>query len=181
MYLKDIKIIKVLPCIADQSKIRFHAELEKNISELMPYLNRILEGAIYNHKGHTLTLKKDGLITLHPKSIAAGQIKDIEKAKEICEWLKEKINYVYENKDKIEPLFERRQQLTVLEIYKLLPQKNCKKCGELTCIAFAVKILSEEKTVMLCPEIFLQEYSEKRHELFRILKSCGYSVPEVFV
>lgn len=181
MYLKDIKIIKVLPCIAEQSKIRFHAEFEKDISELMPYLNRILEGAIYNHKGKTLTLKKGGLITLHPKSIAAGQVKDIEKAKEICEWLKEKINYVYENKDKIEPLFERRQQLTALEVYKLLPQKNCKKCGELTCIAFAVKVLSEEKSIMLCSELFLSDYSEKRKELFEVLKNCGYSVPKEFV
>lgn len=182
MYIKEIKIIKILPCIADPAKIRFHAELDNDVTELLPYLNRIIKGGIYNNKGKTLTIKyKGGLVTLHPREIAAGQVKDVTTAKEICEWLKEKINYVYENKNKIEPLYERKHQLTAIEIYKLLPQSNCKKCGELTCLAFAIKILSEEKTVMLCPDLFSEKLSEKRKELFRILKSCGYPVPEIFV
>ncbi len=181
MYIKKITIKTILPCLADQTKIRFHAELDNDITELMPYLNRIIDSAIYNPYGHTLTIKKDGLVTLHPKEIAAGQVKDVATAEKICDWLKEKINYVYENKNKIEPLFERRNQLTALEIYKLLPQTNCKKCGELTCIAFAVKILSEQKSVFSCSEIFDDKYSQKRKELFRILKNCGYTIPESFV
>jgi ArsR family metal-binding transcriptional regulator len=181
MYVKEIKIIKVLPCLADVNKIRFHAELDKDISDLMPYLNRIIDGAIYNHQGHTLTIKKDGLITLHPKEIAAGQVKDVQTANKICDWIKQQINFIYENKDKIEPLYERRSQLNVLEIYKLLPQTNCKQCGEQTCIAFACKVLSEEKSIMLCKQIFEPQYEEKRRMLFKLLKDCGYKIPEVFV
>lgn len=181
MFIKEIKITKVLPCIADINKIRFHAELDKNISDLMPYLNRIIDSAVYNHQGCTLTIKKDGLITLHSKEIAAGQVKDIKTAYEICDWIKQQINFVYENKDKIEPLYERRGQITVLEIYKLLPQTNCKQCGELTCVAFACKVLSEEKNLVLCKQIFESQYEERRKMLFKILKDCGYKIPEVFI
>ncbi|MCS7227360.1 MAG: Fe-S cluster protein [Endomicrobia bacterium] len=181
MFIREIKVKKILPCLADQTKLRFHAELDNDISSLMPYLNRIIENAIYNPNSHTLTIKMNGLVTLHPKEIAAGQVKDFETIHKICAWIKEKINSVYENKNKIEPLFERRKQLTALEIYKLLPQTNCRKCGEITCLAFAVKILSEEKNILSCSEILSSVYTDKRQELFRILKSCGYLVPEGFI
>ncbi|MCS7152256.1 MAG: hypothetical protein NZ928_07775 [Endomicrobia bacterium] len=181
MYIKEIKIKQILPCITDKTKIRFHAELDNDISFLMPYLNRVIENAIYNHNANTLTIKIDAIITIYPKEIAAGQVNDTESVYKICDWLRTKINYVYDNKDKIEPLFERRRQPTALEVYKLLPQLNCKKCGELTCISFALKVLSEEKNIISCSEIFSNKFGEKRQELFRILKDCGYYVPEGFV
>ncbi len=181
MYIKEIKITSVLPCLADPKKVRFHAELDRDISDLMPYLNRVIEGAIYNHQGRTLTIKRDGIVTLHPFEIAAGQVNDIQTANKICDWIKEQINFVYENRDKIEPLYERRGLLSAIEIYKLLPRTNCKQCGEQTCIAFACKVLSEEKNVILCKPIFEHQYNEKRKMLFKILKNCGYKIPEVFV
>jgi len=58
-YLNDIKIIKTMPCIAIPERIRFIAELDRDISEIMPYLNAVIEGAIYNHEGKNITLKKD--------------------------------------------------------------------------------------------------------------------------
>ena len=33
--------------------------------------------------------------------------------------------------------------LTGLQIYKLLPQTNCKECGFPTCLAFAMKLAPE--------------------------------------
>ncbi|WP_257000038.1 (Fe-S)-binding protein [Candidatus Methanoperedens nitratireducens] len=32
-----------------------------------------------------------------------------------------------------------------MELYQLLPRTNCKKCGESTCMAFAVALLSRKK------------------------------------
>ncbi len=51
----------------------------------MPYLNRIIDKAVYNHHSKTLTLKMNGLVTLHPTEIAAGQVKDEKTVYEICE------------------------------------------------------------------------------------------------
>ena len=171
-----------MPCVADPEKIRFIAHFEKDISDILPYLNVLLKGAIYNHHGKTLTLKKEGrLITLHSHQIAAGKILDEKDAWSVIEWLKEKINYCYKNKDSIEPSFERRQRLTALDIYKLLPGTNCKRCGELTCLAFAVKLSDELADIMKCQGIFLASYTEKRNELFRLFTASGYMVPSVFV
>ncbi len=182
MYLESIEIREILPCLADPEKIRFIAYFEKDISEVFPYLNSILEGAIYNHEGKTLTLKKEGrLITLHADKIAAGKVLDEEDAKKIVEWLKERINYSYENRASIKPIYERRHKLSSLDIYKLLPGTNCRKCGELTCLAFAVKLSEESVNIMSCKEIFSGEFTAKRNELLRLLKSSGYSVPEVFI
>ena len=32
--------------------------------------------------------------------------------------------------------------LKALDIYKLLPKKNCKECGDPTCLTFAMKLAS---------------------------------------
>lgn len=182
MFIDDIKITHIMPCLADPEKIRFIAYFEKNISEIFPYLNAILKGAIYNPNGNTLTIKKEGrLITLHPNKIAAGKILNEKDAHEIIEWLKENINYCHANKDTIEPCFERRQKLTALDIYKLLPGTSCKRCGELTCLAFAVKLSEEQINIMKCTEIFSGKYAEKKKELLCLLKDSGYDVPSVFV
>jgi len=127
MFVKKVKIIHILPCLADPEKIRFIAYFDKNVSEILPYLNAVVEGAIYNHLIHTLTIKKEGrLITIHPNKIVASKILDEKDAKEIIEWLKKEINYCYENKNSIEPSYERRHRLTALDIYKLLPGKSVK-------------------------------------------------------
>ena len=182
MFLREVKITEIMPCLADPEKIRFIAYFEKNVSEVFPYLNTILKGAIYNHNGRTLTIKKEGrLISLHPDKIAAGKVIDEKDAKQIIEWLKECINYCYENKNSIEPSLERREKLAALDIFKLLPRTNCKRCGELTCLAFAVQLADEQTDVMRCGEIFSSKYVEKKNELFRLLSASGYPVPSVFL
>jgi len=182
MFLEQIKIVHILPCLADPEKIRFIAYFYKNVSEVFPYLNAILDGAIYNHEGKTLTIKKEGrLITLHQDKIAAGKVIDEDDAHQIINWIKERINYCYDNKDSIEPSIKRRQKLSALDIYKLLPGTNCRRCEELTCIGFAVKLSSEEISVLKCSELFSGNFTDKRAELLGLLKASGYDVPGVFV
>jgi ArsR family metal-binding transcriptional regulator len=182
MFLREVKITEIMPCLADPEKIRFIAYFEKDVSEVFPYLNTILKGAIYNHNGRTLTLKKEGrLISLHPNKIAAGKIVDNKDAWEVIEWLKEKINYCYEHRDSIQPNFERRQKLAALDIFKLLPRTNCKRCEELTCLAFAVKLCAEETDIMKCQEIFAARFAEKKKLLLSLLSASGYAVPSIFL
>ena len=182
MFLDEIKIAEIMPCLADAEKIRFIAYLEEDISEVFPYLNAVLKNAIYNHEGKTLTLKKEGrLISLHARKIAAGKIIDEQDARDVLEWLKKEINSCYENKDTLKPSFERRQKLTALDIFKLLPGTNCKKCSEMTCLAFAVAISQEETDIMKCKEIFSAEFTEKRKELLQLLMASGYNAPSDFV
>jgi acetyl-CoA decarbonylase/synthase complex subunit gamma len=41
--------------------------------------------------------------------------------------------------------------LKALDIYKLLPRKNCKECGDPTCLTFAMKLASGKGEVDRCP------------------------------
>jgi acetyl-CoA decarbonylase/synthase complex subunit gamma len=43
--------------------------------------------------------------------------------------------------------------LTGIQIYKLLPQTNCKDCGEPTCLAFAMKLAAGKAELAKCPYV----------------------------
>jgi acetyl-CoA decarbonylase/synthase, CODH/ACS complex subunit gamma len=43
--------------------------------------------------------------------------------------------------------------LTGVEIFKLLPKTNCKKCGFPTCLAFAMKLAQRQVTLDVCPDV----------------------------
>ncbi|MCX5657285.1 MAG: acetyl-CoA decarbonylase/synthase complex subunit gamma, partial [Candidatus Omnitrophica bacterium] len=43
--------------------------------------------------------------------------------------------------------------LSALDIYKLLPKTNCKKCGSPTCLAFAMRLLSKKASLSECPDV----------------------------
>lgn len=42
--------------------------------------------------------------------------------------------------------------LTGLDIYKLLPKTNCKKCGRPTCLAFAMQLAQKKASLTDCPD-----------------------------
>ncbi len=43
--------------------------------------------------------------------------------------------------------------LTGIQIYKLLPQTNCKECGFPTCLAFAMKLAAKQVELTACPYV----------------------------
>ncbi|MBI4684447.1 MAG: acetyl-CoA decarbonylase/synthase complex subunit gamma [Nitrospirae bacterium] len=43
--------------------------------------------------------------------------------------------------------------LSGVEIFKLLPKTNCKKCGHPTCLAFAMKLAQRQATLDACPDV----------------------------
>ncbi|MBI5443079.1 MAG: acetyl-CoA decarbonylase/synthase complex subunit gamma [Deltaproteobacteria bacterium] len=53
--------------------------------------------------------------------------------------------------------------LTGIQIYKLLPQTNCKDCGEPTCLAFAMKLAAGKAELSKCPYVS-DEAKEKLSE-----------------
>ena len=55
--------------------------------------------------------------------------------------------------------------MTPLEIYKILPQTNCRKCLLPSCLAFAAAVVSGQKSLQQCPDInpgYVQQFG---HEL----------------
>jgi 4Fe-4S ferredoxin len=60
---------------------------------------------------------------------------------------------------------------SAMEIYQLLPKTNCKKCGESTCMAFAVALLTRAKYYGDCPPLMEEEkYRNYKTKLEQLLK-----------
>jgi ArsR family metal-binding transcriptional regulator len=182
MLLNSCKITRILPCLADPEKIRVIAEISDEIHEVFPYLNATLKGCIYNHPANTLTIRKDQkLITLHTLHITLAKIEDEKEAEEILGWLRNLINETYEKRDQIEPNYSMAAELKALDIFKLLPGTNCKKCGELTCLAFAVKLVGRDTEIAKCDPLFSEKYQEKRKVLIELLHAAGHEIPNEFL
>jgi ArsR family metal-binding transcriptional regulator len=144
--------------------LRCVAHLDVDISEVLPYLNRVLGGHQYFENPPSLTLKLPGkLVTLHAKEIAINILRDEAEADVILEWLKEKVNDTWARRQEIEPSFSVASKPRVLEVLRLLSKTNCGKCGDPTCMLFAVHICEQVARPEDCP--FLDEVQKRRiHE-----------------
>jgi len=137
------------------------AHLDDDIGEVLPYLNSTLGGDIYIKDPPSLTLRVHGkLITLYPRKIAVNALKDEAEADNILEWLKKEINDAWDNRSSIEPKYNNAPKPHILEIYKLLPRTNCRKCGQPTCMMFSSLASEGAKGPEDCPAL-TREQSEK--------------------
>ncbi|UCC69197.1 MAG: Fe-S cluster protein [Armatimonadota bacterium] len=179
--ITSIEITHILPCLADPAKIRFHAETSADLAGVLPYLNTIIHGAIYNHAVPALTFNREHrIICLHPHRIAGAKVDDLDDARAILDDLSALINDTWARRDEITPCYERRERLTPVDIFKLLPRTNCRQCGLPTCLAFAVDIASEKRSIIQCAPLFDAPLKDKRDLLLTLLTDAGYQVPSPF-
>jgi len=154
------------------------AELSDDISPVFPYLNAVLKGTIYDQTHQSLNFKLGGRgITLYPKRVIVTRLENHEEAEKVLGRLKDLINRTYERRGEIEPSYKSRAKLTVIAIYKLLPQTNCRACGEPTCMAFATKLVNESVKIEQCRPLWCEEHRERREQLLKMLDEAGYAVP----
>jgi len=153
-------------CNPSSQKVNGIADLSEDISEVLPYLNTALKGLQYYAEEKILTAKRGGrLITFRPRQIALTKLEDEKEATAVMEELKQIVNETYANKDHIEPTYTSRPTPRPLDIFKLLPGKNCKECGEATCMAFALKLINDEVKLNQCPLLLEKEFEANRLKL----------------
>jgi len=75
-------------------------------------------------------------------------------------WLKDQINEAWAKRTNITPRYEGRKKPKLIEIIRLLPKTNCKKCGRPTCTVFATHMVEGGVGPEDCPE--LEEVNRKR-------------------
>jgi 4Fe-4S ferredoxin len=57
-----------------------------------------------------------------------------------------------------------------MEIYLLLPETNCRRCGEASCFAFASKVTVGSLELEACLPLFEEDqYTDKRRALVEML------------
>ena len=158
------------PCDPGAERYAARARLTVDISEVLPYLNATLRGAMYLPEASALTWKKGGHnIAFHAYEIASSNAEDREDAEKELKGLIDLVNRTWERRVEITPDTTTRQRPTPMAIYKLLPNTNCKQCGESTCYSFALKLAVSQKKLADCPPLFESQYAEKLAALQEIV------------
>ena len=141
-------------CNAHFQSVHCIAHLEEDIGEVLPYLNAVLGGDTYIKSPPSVTFKTNGkLITIHARKIAVNALKDEAEAHHILEWLKDQINEAWANREELVPKFDGAAKPHILEVYKLLPRTNCRKCGQPTCMMFSSLAVEGIKGHADCPSL----------------------------
>ena len=134
------------PCDPGAERYAARARLTADIGEVLPYLNATLRDAIYHPGANALTWKKGGHnIAFHAYEIATSNVEDRDGAEKEIKLLIELVNRTWDRRAEITPDTSTRQRPTPMAIYKLLPNTNCKQCGESTCYSFALKPAAAQK------------------------------------
>ena len=130
------------------------AHLEGDIGEVLPYLNSTLGGDSFTKDPPSVSFKVYGkLIAVHRDRIAINALKDEGEADKILEWLRQEINEAWEGRDRVQPRFEGLSKPQILEVLKLLPRTNCRRCGQPTCMVFAILAADGAKGPDDCPAL----------------------------
>jgi len=174
-FLKSITLCYVAPCMADEKKIRLIAYFDRDISEILPYLNAVLKGASHNKNASTLTFVKERrLINLYNIKITIAKADDIIDAWHILDEVKLLINRTFEDRTNIKPNYDEKVKVTALQIYGWLPKSNCRACGEATCLAFAMKLLQGEQKFSKCASLSNEKkFSENRIIMQEMTEALG--------
>ena len=151
MFLETLALIKILPCLAEPGKIIIVGKPNRPLDEVIPYL-ATLPGVIgYNPETRTLTFRRQpGFMTLYPDKAYITQVKDTDEGLALLEALKDAVNTVWEKRAELIAVSAKKRAPRHLDIWSLLPQTNCRQCGESTCLAFAVLLIQHKRLVDEC-------------------------------
>jgi len=174
-FLESITLCYVAPCMADEKKIRLIGYFNRDITEILPYMNAVIKGASYNKGASILTyVIERRLINLYNIKIAIAKADDIIDAWVVLDEVKKLVNDTYRRRDTIKPSYEEKIKVTALQIYGWLPKTNCKACGEATCLAFAVKLLLGEQRLENCKPLFNDvNFTENKQIMKEMAEALG--------
>lgn len=141
-------------CLPGATSVNGLARIKEDITEVIPYLNSALGGAQCTKTPPSVTFKTEGkLISVQPDCITVNGVKDEEHARKIIDWMVREINDTWENKTNIIPRFEPVERPSMTTILGFLPKTNCRKCGEPTCMVFAIRLVEGAKDASVCTEL----------------------------
>ena len=158
-------------CQPQNQGVHCFVHLKQDVGQALPYVNAVLGGYEYFKDPPTITFKAHGkIITIYGDKIAVNALKDAAEAEKIAAWLVREINEAWENRDNIEPSYEGAPKPKLIDILKLLPKTNCRKCGAPTCMVFATRLMEGGGGAEDCPELA----DTNRAGLSRYLSGFGF-------
>ena len=129
-----------------------HFHLDNDVSPLFPFINSVAPPATYLEKPPYIRFMLDGFLCgLHPDHGVAALFEDREQALEFLERLLAFLNDLDQRRDSLTPNYKTWNPVPVLDIFRILPQTNCRQCGYATCMAFAAALSLESAGTDCCP------------------------------
>ena len=129
-----------------------HFHLDNDVSPLFPYINGVTPSATYLEKPPYIRFMLDGFLCgLHPHQGVAALFTDRDQALEFLEKLLDFLNDLDLRRNSLKPNYKTWKPVPVLDIFRILPQTNCRECGYATCMAFAAALSQEKTSAAGCP------------------------------
>ncbi len=154
------------PCLPGSVSWSERIEVDANLEKLLPYLNGYLERRIYTPQAKTIVFNfENHKVSVRPEEIKINNIPDKESGEEIAKKVIKFLNEIWQKKDEITPDYKKKEPPKVVDIYKLLPKTNCKKCNQPNCFVFATKLSQGKVELQECPEVD-KDSKEKIEKLF---------------
>lgn len=149
-----------IPCEIGSEDYKLTAKTDKSLNDLLPYLNGYIKKGIYTPQANTFVFNYEGhKVSVSNDKVMIARIKSKDEGKDLAEKVIAFLNEIYEKKDEISPCYERREPPKALDIYKLLPKTNCKKCGEPSCFVFATKLSQGDHEIEDCTELSPEQFN----------------------
>jgi len=150
-FLGLITLTKTLPCLAEPGKIIVIGQPSHPLDEVIPYLATLPNIIAYNPETCVLTFRRQpGFLTLYPDRVYITQVKDTQEGLDLLDALKDAINATWEHRQELVAVTKPRRAPRPLDVWAMLPQTNCKQCGEETCMAFTFNLLMQKRTLVEC-------------------------------
>jgi ArsR family metal-binding transcriptional regulator len=170
-YLGSITLTRTLPCLAEPGKIIVIGRPVQTLEEVLPYLATLPGVIAYNPDQCTLTFRRQpGFLTVQRDQVYITQVNGVQEGLELLAALTESINAVWDHRKELAAVTTSKRTPRPLDVWSLLPQTNCRQCGELTCMAFAVGLLQQNRTLKECPVLTSDpEFTDRRVAMDTIL------------
>ncbi len=172
--ITDYELELVEPgCAPGASRWNALITFPNDISGVFPYLNARFSGIRYDHANKIIIWREDKqMYALRPREIRVALVHDLPEAEEIAREVMDRINNIWEERERITPSYIERQPPPVIEILKRLPQSNCRQCGYLTCMAFAADLSQGKASIDFCTPLCQPENSTKKEQIAGLFKDA---------
>jgi ArsR family metal-binding transcriptional regulator len=171
-YLDSIALTRTLPCLAEPGKIIVVGKPSQPLDDVLPYLAALPNIIAYNPEARTLTFRRErGFLTLYSDRVYVTQVQDVDEGLELLAALVDAVNATWTHRHELVAATSRRRTPRPLDIWTLLPQTNCKQCGEATCMAFAFALLQQQRSTTECvPLMDGDDLADRRAALEALLR-----------
>ena len=148
----DIIVQQTSPCMAQKGTFKAKTIAPHTLDEIFPYLNATIKSGVL--RVGSFEYSKDGIVYVFMgNQINIKKFINNTHLYELLDELTDFLNDIWQRRDEITPDDTLAKNISPIEVFKHLPKKNCKVCGEVNCMAFAGKISRRVLELYECPYI----------------------------